>query len=87
MEVPYAIINNKARLGSLCHFKTASCLAITSVNKEDEAKLNQLATSCKEHSSKHGHKWGGGILGLKTQQKLRKREEALKAEVSKSKRM
>merc|ERR1712078_332027 len=37
--VPYCIIKGKARLGQLVHQKSASCVAITSVRKEDQHEL------------------------------------------------
>jgi large subunit ribosomal protein L7Ae len=43
LDIPYAIVKGKARLGTLTHLKTTSVLALTKVNKEDEAKLKQLA--------------------------------------------
>ncbi len=46
--VPYAIVNNKGRLGELVHQKKATALALTAVNKEDVAgvwhRISQLVT-------------------------------------------
>lgn len=33
--VPFAFVRGKANLGKLCHMKTATCVALTEVNKED----------------------------------------------------
>merc|ERR1712146_816128 len=41
-EVPYCIIKGKGRLGHLVHKKAASCIAVTSVNKEDQKDLETL---------------------------------------------
>merc|ERR1719254_445380 len=38
-EVPYCIVKGKGRLGLLVHKKSASCVAVTSVQKEDKAEL------------------------------------------------
>merc|ERR1712138_390455 len=38
-DVPYCIIKGKSRLGQLVHKKTASCIALTSVSKEDQKEL------------------------------------------------
>merc|ERR1719198_1302810 len=38
-EVPYCIIKGKSRLGQLVHKKSASCVALTSVNAEDKKDL------------------------------------------------
>merc|ERR1712039_469850 len=35
-EIPYCIIKGKSRLGQLVHKKAASCIAFTSVRKEDQ---------------------------------------------------
>ena len=42
MDVPYCFVKGKARLGKFVHQKTATCLAITEVRKEDEHDLNML---------------------------------------------
>lgn len=81
MDVPYAIVNNKGRLGKTVHQKTATCVALTEVSKEHEAKLAQLADVCRaQFNEAVMKKWGGGIMGLRTQKKLEKRANALAAE-------
>ncbi|KAK8821978.1 hypothetical protein WA538_000075 [Blastocystis sp. DL] len=83
MGVSYAIVKGKARLGALVHQKTATCVCLTGVNPEDEATLNSLQESfaIKYAESK---KWGGGIMGLKTQRKLSIRAAAIAAEKRKN---
>ena len=83
MGVSYAIVKGKARLGALVHQKTAMCVCLTGVNPEDEATLNSLQESfaTKYAESK---KWGGGIMGLKTQRKLSIRAAAIAAEKRKN---
>lgn len=83
MGVSYAIVKGKARLGALVHQKTATCVCLTGVNPEDEATLNSLQESfaTKYAESK---KWGGGIMGLKTQRKLSIRAAAIAAEKRKN---
>lgn len=83
MDIPYAIIKGKARLGTLCHKKTTSVVALTTVNKEDESKLNTLRENFKAQFSVVERKWGGGIMGLKTNAKLEKRRKALEIELAK----
>ena len=34
-DIPYCIVKSKATLGSLVHCKTATCVALTDVNKDD----------------------------------------------------
>merc|ERR1719246_332175 len=38
-EVPYCIIKGKSRLGQIVHKKSASCVALTTVRKEDQQDL------------------------------------------------
>lgn len=80
-DVPYAIVKGKARLGTVTNMKTTSVLALTKVNKEDEGKLKQLGeTFHSQFNEVVERKWGGGIMGLKTQAKLEKRQKQLEAE-------
>jgi len=86
MEVPFMIVKDKARLGTLVHQKTAAVVALTSVNKEDEAQLKIFQDLGMEKYNKNSglvRKWGGGIMGLKTQAKLDKRAKAVAAEEAK----
>ncbi len=47
MDIPYAIVHNKSRLGKLVHKKTASCVALTDF-KHNQADLNNLARIFRE---------------------------------------
>jgi large subunit ribosomal protein L7Ae len=80
MKVPYAIVKGKARLGQLVHKKTATAIAFTEVNPEDNQKLKQLVSNVNPmflNSSES--KWGGGVMGFKAQAKAHK---ALKARLA-----
>merc|ERR1711953_1461492 len=46
-DVPYCIIKSKSRLGQLVHQKTATCVAVTNVKKEDQAEIEALAKNFK----------------------------------------
>merc|ERR1712014_481030 len=46
-DVPYCIIKGKGRLGQLVHKKAASCIALTTVSKEDQKDLDTLANNFK----------------------------------------
>jgi large subunit ribosomal protein L7Ae len=84
MNVPFCIVKGKSRLGTLTHKKTCSVVALTAVNKEDESKLKTLADNVKaQFNDNVERKWGGGIMGLKTEAKLRKRAEQIEAENAK----
>merc|ERR1711966_8656 len=86
MKVPFVIVKDKARLGTLVHQKTSAVIALTGVNKEDEAQLKIFQDLGVEKFNKNAdlmRKWGGGIMGLKTQAKLDKRAKAVAAEEAK----
>ncbi len=86
MDIPYAIVKGKARLGQLVHQKNAAVIAMTKVNKEDKAKFDSLNTAFRAQFNDevtHRRKWGGGIMGLKTQKKLELRAKAVAAELAK----
>jgi len=83
MDVPYLIVKSKARLGHLVHKKTTSVLALTEVRKEDSAKLEQIVANARlqfNDNAAERKRWGGGIMGVKTQAVLRARELAVKKE-------
>lgn len=84
MGVPYCIVKGKARLGTLVHKKNATAVALTAVTKEDKSKLETLASNFKaQYNDSIDRKWGGGVMGLKTQRRLEKREKALALEAAK----
>merc|ERR1711991_346126 len=66
MGVPYCIVKGKARLGMVCRKKTAACVAITNVNKEDTGELNTLVNAVKELYKEQRNAKGGGKLGHKS---------------------
>ena len=84
-DIPFAIVKSKARLGQLVHKKTATAIAVTGVNKEDEHDFAQLLQSIRASSldkydelKKH---WGGGAVGIKSQHKMEQRKAAVAKEV------
>jgi large subunit ribosomal protein L7Ae len=86
MGVPYCIVNNKGHLGALVHQKKAAVVALTDVKPEDVAALNKVAEIANAkfaNNSETRRKWGGGIMGLKTQKRLEKRDKMLAAEAAK----
>merc|ERR1719364_658971 len=85
-EVPYCIIKGKGRLGQLVHKKAASCVALTAVNAEDKKDLDTLANNFKAQFNDNTDvrkKWGGGIMGIKSQHVMQRREKAIQAEQAK----
>eukprot|EP00551_Chaetoceros_affinis_P011725 CAMPEP_0203670710 /NCGR_PEP_ID=MMETSP0090-20130426/6710_1 /ASSEMBLY_ACC=CAM_ASM_001088 /TAXON_ID=426623 /ORGANISM="Chaetoceros affinis, Strain CCMP159" /LENGTH=258 /DNA_ID=CAMNT_0050535635 /DNA_START=15 /DNA_END=791 /DNA_ORIENTATION=- len=88
MDVPFMIVKDKARLGALVHQKTAAVVALTGVDKEDSKQLDLLKELALEKYNNNKdllRKWGGGIMGLKTQAKLDKRAKAMAIEEAKKK--
>lgn len=85
-DVPYCIIKGKGRLGQLVHKKSASCVALTSVKKEDQHELETLASNMKalfNDNAEHRRRWGGGIMGIKSQHVMQRRERAIQIEQAK----
>jgi large subunit ribosomal protein L7Ae len=84
MDVPFCIVKGKARLGTLTNKKNAAVVCLTKVNKEDESKLTTLRENFKaQFNDNPERKWGGGLMGLKTQAKLEKRRQQIEAEEAK----
>jgi len=84
--VAYCVIKGKSRLGQLVHKKTASCIALTSVRKEDSGDLESLITAFKGQYNDNlegRRRWGGGIMGVKSQHIMQKREKAIQIEQAK----
>ena len=86
MGVPYAIVNNKGRLGSIVHLKKSAVVALTDVRSEDKAALEKIldiANAKFANNRDLQRKWGGGKMGLKTNASLEKRAKAMAAEAAK----
>jgi len=78
MNVPYAIVKGKARLGHIVHKKTVSAVALTEVRKEDQAKLDQFISNVRiqfNDNASDRKKWGGGVMGVKANHVIRAREK------------
>jgi len=85
-DVPYCIIKGKSRLGQLVHKKKATCIALTSVRQEDKNELDTLANNFKAQFNDNAEvrkRWGGGIMGIKSQHVMQRREKALQLETAK----
>jgi len=85
MGVPYCIVKGKARLGAVVHQKTATAVALTSVDKEDNKDLLSLTDLCNQSYNNNTDirkMWGGGKLGVKSVAAQRKKEKAVAKEES-----
>ena len=84
MNVPYCIVKGKARLGAVVHKKTATALALTAIKNEDKMEFSKLVEAIKGSYNDRFHeanrKWGGGIMGVKSQAKTAKKMKIINAE-------
>lgn len=65
------------------YLQTAAVLAVTEVRSEDKTELSKLVSTIKDgYLEKHEtvrKQWGGGIMGAKAQDKIKKKAKALEA--------
>jgi len=84
--IPYCFVKGKARLGNLVHKKTATCLAVTDVRKEDYQDLETLAKNFRVQFNENETLkkiWGGGVMGIKNQHMMAQREKQREIELQK----
>ncbi|OIW08841.1 hypothetical protein TanjilG_16422 [Lupinus angustifolius] len=86
MEIPYCIVKGKARLGTVVHKKTASVLALTTVKNEDKLEFSRVLEAIKANFNdkydEYRKKWGGGIMGSKSQAKTKAKERVIAKEAA-----
>lgn len=84
--VPFCFVRGKANLGKLVHLKTATCVALTEVRREDFVDLEQLGSTFKSQyndNAKLNRRWGGGIMGIKNQHMMAARKRLIEIELAK----
>lgn len=84
--VPFVFVKGIARLGKLVHQKTATCVALTDVRKEDYSDLELLSKNFRSQFNDNDQlrrTWGGGVMGIKNQHKMAKREKLREIELAK----
>ncbi|KAJ9567535.1 hypothetical protein OSB04_003501 [Centaurea solstitialis] len=91
MEIPYCIVKGKSRLGTvradklvmhqIVHQKTAAALCLTTVKNEDKMEFSRILEAIKANFNdkyeEYRKKWGGGIMGSKSQAKTKAKERGL----------
>jgi len=86
MDVPFAIVKNKARLGYLVHQKNATAVAITRVRPEDKQAFGKVIESINDgfvaEFDTHRRHWGGGQMGLKSVARMERRRKAVEKEAA-----
>ena len=84
LQVPYAIVKGKARLGKVVGKKTSSVLALTTVRNEDKAEFTKLQEAIKDNFLNRYDElrrvWGGGRMGVKSAAKLAKKQKLIAKE-------
>merc|ERR1719232_1625404 len=86
MNVPFAIVKGKARLGKIVHQKKTTCLALTRVNQGDINELNNLTKKCMETFNERLNdlrKRSEVVLGVRAQARNLAIQRAREAEESK----
>ncbi|KAJ3024284.1 60S ribosomal protein L8B [Thoreauomyces humboldtii] len=85
MGVPYCIVKSKSRLGTVVHKKTATALALTEVKPEDKHDLATVVSAIKasynDKYEDHRKTWGGGIMGQKSNNATKKKEDRAAREI------
>jgi large subunit ribosomal protein L7Ae len=84
--IPFAFVKGKARLGKLVHQKTATCVAVTDVRKEDYQDLELFQRTFRaayNDNTTLTRNWGGGVMGIKNQHMMAKREKLREIELAK----
>jgi len=82
-DIPYCIMKSKSRLGQLVGKKTCTAACITTVRKEDQKELEVLCESFKSAFNDVKPKWGGGIMGVKSQHIERRKQMLIEKELAK----
>ncbi|XP_023738708.2 uncharacterized protein LOC111886698 [Lactuca sativa] len=73
-----ASVKGKSCLGTIVHQKTAVALCLTTIKNEDKMEFNRILEAIKANFNdkydEYRKKWGGGIIGSKSQAKTKAKE-------------
>eukprot|EP00828_Plagiopyla_frontata_P020409 TRINITY_DN260_c0_g1_i16.p2 TRINITY_DN260_c0_g1~~TRINITY_DN260_c0_g1_i16.p2 ORF type:complete len:172 (+),score=34.53 TRINITY_DN260_c0_g1_i16:171-686(+) len=86
MDVSFCFIRNKAKLGQLVGKKTASCVALTEVRKDDQPEFDMYVKNYKaiyNDNLEMRKEWSKGQVGIKAQHRIEKQEKAKEQEIIK----
>jgi len=86
MEVPYCVIKGKSRLGQLVGKKTAAAVCLTQVRKEDQGNFETLKNNMFSQFNENTElrrKWGGGLVGVKSNHVQQKKQRLIDVEKAK----
>ena len=75
-----------ANLGKIVHQKTATCLALTEVRREDFQDFETLTQTFERlynQNEKLRRTWGGGVMGVKNQHMMAARDKVREEELMK----
>jgi len=87
MGIPYCIVKGgRSRLGQVARRKSIAALALVDTKPEDKGALTKLVETVRtnfndRHDEIRKH-WGGGVLGSKSQARIRKIEKARERELA-----
>jgi len=88
-NIPFVIFRAKARLGTLVHKKTCTCIAIERVLPEHTSQLKTLQNKARKlyntRYNQYKNQWGKMKQGIKTRQRKQKRTRARMAEIKRRK--
>jgi len=77
LGIPFVIVKGKARLGAVVRKKTATALALTRVNKEDQSALQNIISNTRDLYAERFKQVGGGKLGPKSRARISKKEKVI----------
>ena len=90
LDIPFCIVTGKADLGKLCNKKTATCVAVTDVEKKDLSQLAKLIEAVNplylNLGAREVNAWGGLALGTKSAAAAAKLDARKKREESQKRR-
>merc|ERR1712232_917326 len=79
-DIPYCVVKSKSRLGKMVGKKTCAAACITTTKKEDQKELEVLCENFKAAFNDVKPKWGGGIMGVKSQHIQRRKDMLIERE-------